>query len=69
MHGHIEVESEVGKGSVFTITIPLLVVDETPIGEMTYEREGKPKSRISDIRIDKKVLVVDDSIVNLKVIR
>ena len=68
MHGHIEVESELGKGSVFTVKMPLMVVDETPIGEMTYEREEKPKSRISDIRIDKRILVVDDSIVNIKVI-
>lgn len=68
MHGRINVESEIGKGSTFTITIPLVVVDSTPIGEMTYKREGTPKSRISDIKIDKKVLVVDDSLVNLKVI-
>ena len=68
MHGHIDVESEIEKGSVFTITMPLIVIDETPIGEMTFEREGKPVSRISDIKVNKKILVVDDSIVNLKVI-
>lgn len=68
MHGHIDVESEVGKGSNFKVNIPLRVIDENQIGEMTFEREGKPKSRISDIKVDKNVLVVDDSLVNLKVI-
>lgn len=68
MHGQIDVDSEVGKGSTFTIRIPLSVVDTTPIGVFIYERDEKPKSKISDIKIDKKVLVVDDSIVNLKVI-
>lgn len=68
MHGDIHVDSEIGKGSTFTINIPLKVVDDTPMGEMAFEREGKPKSKISDIKINKNVLVVDDSIVNLKVI-
>ena len=68
MHGFVKVDSKVGEGSTFTITIPLMVTDETPIGDMTYGRDEKPKSRISDIKVDKKVLVVDDSLVNLKVI-
>lgn len=68
MHGWINVESEVGKGSTFIINIPLSAIDLEPMGEITYERDEKPKSRISDIKIDKKVLVVDDSMVNLKVI-
>ena len=68
MHGDVKVESEVGKGSKFTISIPLLVADPNPIGEIQYESGKSAKSRISDLRIDKKVLVVDDSLVNLKVI-
>ncbi|MDO4965399.1 MAG: ATP-binding protein, partial [Lachnospiraceae bacterium] len=68
MHGHIHVESELGKGSEFTIEIPLVVVDKSPLGEMSYERQGKPQSRISDLTISKNILVVDDSLVNLKVI-
>ena len=68
MHGWINVDSEVGKGSTFTVNIPLSVIDATPIGEIVYDRVEGPKSRISDIKVDKKVLVVDDSLVNLKVI-
>lgn len=68
MHGRIEVESELGKGSTFIINIPLIVIDSKPIGEISYKREGSPKSRISDLKVDKRVLVVDDSLVNLKVI-
>ena len=68
MHGRIEVDSEIGKGSKFTITIPVTVTDSAPIGEISYKREEGPKSRISNIKINKKALVVDDSPVNLKVI-
>lgn len=68
MHGWINVESELGKGSTFTVNIPLSVVDATPMGEISYERDEKPKSKISDIKINKRVLVVDDSLINLKVI-
>ena len=68
MKGSITVESEVGKGSTFTIVIPLTVVDKDPIGIIKYDSDEGVKSRISDLKINKKVLVVDDSIVNLKVI-
>ena len=68
MHGTIEVDSEIGEGTTFTIEIPLTVVDITEIGEFDYERDGKPKSRMGDFKVDKSVLVVDDSLVNLKVI-
>ena len=68
MHGWIEVSSELGKGSTFTINIPLSVINPNPIGKIAFDSDEKPKSRISDIHVDKKVLVVDDSPINLKVI-
>jgi len=34
MDGHIQVESEYGKGSIFACTIPQAVIDSTPIGRV-----------------------------------
>lgn len=46
MNGSIEIESEYGKGSTFTVHIPQEIVDDTPIGELevndlqTYLRQA-----------------------------
>ena len=70
LDGDITVESEYGKGSVFTATIIQKVLDFSTI-------EEKPKTN-ADVRReecqsftspDTKVLIVDDNIVNLKVAR
>ena len=69
MGGHINVESEYGKGSVFTVTIEQKIIDPTPI-ELEYSRESSSHNTgsISDIKInDVSVLVVDDNIINLRV--
>ena len=50
MGGDIVFESEVGKGSVFTVTIPSEVVDETPMGELSKEASGARNTALSSWR-------------------
>ena len=71
MGGDIVFESEVGKGSVFTVEIPLEVADITPMGELSKKGRGvkkkayKPLFKAPDVRI----LAVDDNEMNLTVIK
>jgi signal transduction histidine kinase/CheY-like chemotaxis protein len=79
MDGTIAVESEYGKGSVFTVRIPQQVIDPAPLGKERTEKlkaleyfndeeEGEqfvPAALSGDIR----VLVVDDVDINLDVAR
>ncbi len=72
MNGDITVESEYGKGSVFTIHVPLHVWDTTPIGdfreavkELPYKEEEYSPSIIAP---EARLLIVDDNEMNLDVI-
>jgi signal transduction histidine kinase/DNA-binding response OmpR family regulator len=77
MNGKIGVESEHGKGSVFTVHIPQRIIDETPIGENVARNlesfRFKEVYNSQNLRLIRsympygKVLVVDDVETNLDV--
>lgn len=65
MDGSIDVESEVGKGSTFTVTIPQKVVSKEPIGELKdYLNFDKKKDIAAYIAPDARILLVDDNEMN-----
>ena len=72
MGGSIEVTSEVGQGSCFTVEIPQEIIDASAMGKL----EAQTRSSLSEeteqenylVAPDAKVLVVDDNKMNLKVI-
>lgn len=70
MNGKITVESEYGKGSVFTVEIPQTVIDSTRIGEMHYDVKTEAEVDVYKEPFhapNAHVLVVDDMELNLKV--
>ncbi|MDR1894131.1 MAG: response regulator, partial [Spirochaetales bacterium] len=76
MSGSISVESEYGKGSVFTVRIPQGIVDDEPLGRETAASlknfRFKNETRESKNLVRKpmpyaRVLVVDDVVTNLAV--
>ncbi|MBO4689109.1 MAG: response regulator [Clostridiales bacterium] len=72
MHGTIDVESEYGKGSVFTVTIPQKILSAVPVGNfqerfevnLLEARAYRESFRAPDARI----LIVDDTRINLNVV-
>ena len=69
MHGRIDVESEYGKGSTFTVTVPQGIVSDEPIGNFKEKFEKsigeKEDYHESFIAPSAKILVVDDTRMNL----
>lgn len=72
MNGTIDVQSEYGKGSTFTITLPQTVVDPEPIGNFSTAVKDY-LNRIKEHKVelyapDAHILVVDDNEMNLEVL-
>jgi len=67
MDGTIEVESEYGKGSAFTVKIKQQIKDETPINDRLINKEEKNVKPVYNQMPYACVLVVDDMILNLEV--
>lgn len=71
MHGTISVKSTYGKGSVFTVFLPQVVVDSMPIGRIQKHNQNdtllQDKSEEVLTAPRAKVLVVDDNNMNLRV--
>lgn len=71
MGGDIEVKSEYGKGSVFTVIIPQECADNMPIGKIDMNDmsgvKNDYKHEAGFTAPDARILVVDDIEVNLKV--
>ncbi len=73
MQGTISVESEYGKGSTFTVSIPQKVIDWRPFGglEAVLQESRKKKTAQTDYFTapDASILVVDDNSMNLSLMR
>ena len=66
LKGEIDVQSEVGKGTNFVITITQKIIDNKPIGSID-EYVSKKKKVNSFSAKGKRILVVDDNKLNIKV--
>lgn len=71
MHGSISVESEYGKGSIFTVRLPQKIVSTEPIGNFREKFEKRViQAQVSDDMFrapDAHILIVDDTRMNLTV--
>lgn len=71
MNGRMEVSSEYGKGSVFTVYLTQEVIDSSPMGNFRHKSEAKQDKEYKEsfVAPDAKVLVVDDNEMNLAVVK
>lgn len=72
MDGSVSVRSEYGKGSTFLIEIPQEVVDETPVGEVNFQKKEKLSAESTTRTFEDsslRILAVDDTPMNLMVVK
>jgi signal transduction histidine kinase/CheY-like chemotaxis protein len=78
MDGTVEVESEYGKGSVFTVKIPQQIADPLPLGKKktakleqldSFDEEKPVEISVNSAMTGLKVLAVDDVEINLEVVK
>jgi len=71
MGGTIDVESEYGKGSCFSFTVPQLIIAERPIGDIQARFEANNHKsgayHVSFTAPEASILIVDDTKINLSV--
>ncbi|MBO4900225.1 MAG: response regulator [Lachnospiraceae bacterium] len=71
MGGTIECESTYGEGTEFKVTLPQVIMDSSPVGDIakySYARsEEEDSPGVAFMCPDARVLVVDDNALNLKV--
>lgn len=72
MNGEINVASNYGHGSTFSVIIPQKIAKRTPIGDIQEQmqriRSGKVEQEKIFVAPKAEILVVDDNLVNLKVV-
>lgn len=71
MGGTIEIQSEYGKGSVFTVRLNQKIVDRKPMEPLNEENivnSSSDRNQIEGKYAGKRILAVDDNVVNLQVV-
>lgn len=66
LNGSIVAESKVGEGSIFTISVDQKIIDDKPIGDIDTIKIQKKKASSFNAN-GKRILIVDDNKLNLKV--
>lgn len=70
MGGSIEVESEYGKGSVFTVRIPQIVIESGNMESFEVSQESQTHTEETELHTrNARILVVDDVAMNLQVVK